>query len=587
MRDLKADIATLREAGILEAVDARFASALGRLAGVADDEVLLGAALACRAPRYGHVAVDLEALAQSLRREDGAGAEAFIWPEAAPWAERIAASSLAQGDGAPLVVEDRRVYLRRYHEDEVRLAEMLKARAATRPDGVDENALQRALERYFPADENEPENLRRRAARMAAEHCLAVISGGPGTGKTSSVVRILALLGELLRGSGRPLRARLLAPTGKAAARLGETVRAAKRARAIPIPEEILPLLPEEAQTVHRALGTAPESRGRFLHGADHPLAADIVVVDEASMVDLPLMRRLVEAVPPSARLILLGDRDQLASVEAGAVLGDLFAAGQRGPLGACLTHLTRSLRFAEDSGIRALARAIQEQDTPRAMEILHGGLRDVEWVEFDGEAGFARALRERLVQSFRPAVMERDPQRALENLSRFRVLTAHRRGRLGAAGLNALIESWLAAAGLAHQDREYAGRPVLVGANDYGAGLFNGDMGVLLPEPENAGWNAVFQGRMSDPPRKFAPARLPSPETAWAMTIHKSQGSEFAEVLAVMDRPSPILTRELLYTALTRASRKVTLACPRAALASALAQRVSRTSGLAKRLSG
>jgi exodeoxyribonuclease V alpha subunit len=433
-------------------------------------------------------------------------------------------------------------------------------------------------------------DLQRAAARTAASRRLCVISGGPGTGKTSTVVKILALLAEpRVRVAGPPLRALLLAPTGKAAMRLTEAIRRAKDA--IPCSDAVRAAIPEEASTIHRALGSIDGSSTRFRHDRAHPLRADVVLVDEASMVDLALMARLVEAVPDDARLVLLGDKDQLASVEAGAVLGELCDAAQHRAcdpgLAASTVALTTSYRYGAKSGIEALAQAINRGDAARALAILDDpDLPDVARVA-PGEVALSALLRAAAVAGFRHYLDERDPAARLRALERFRILCAHRHGPYGVVNANAELEAALIDEGWLRRDvaLAYLGRPVIVTRNDYQLQLFNGDVGTIV---EQDGKRLAFFVAPDGTPRLLSPARLPPHETVFAMTVHKSQGSEFDDVAVLLgDRPSPLLSRELLYTAVTRARRRVTLHTTAEVVAAAIARPTERASGLCDALRG
>lgn len=639
-----------RSAGVLDALDVHLARVLGRLGGCREPEVLLAAALASRAPRFGHICVEISMIRGSIRLEGLVDEAARLdWPAPDAWLaalqrsplvripdpDRRASSPAAADELAaaadpptPLVLERDRLYLDRYWRYEERLARELTARLALSPPELDEALLQDGLDRLFPRHGSSaaggPDEGQRLAAERALQGCFTVISGGPGTGKTTTVKKILLLLleqawlrheRERVRGQGRgqgtgPFQPRLmlLAPTGKAAARLNEAIHeglAGLPAR----PAELLAHLPGEAFTVHRALGVRPDRPTRFRHGPEEPLAADVVVVDEASMVDFALMTKLVEAVPRTARLILLGDRDQLASVEAGAVLGDLCPAGAapgQGPLGARAVQLVHAWRFGADSGIGALARAVnagrsddvlaflrQERTEPGFGQPCYPELELVD--EAPGE-GLEGRLRELVLAGYAPclaaAVQAGDAAAALAALGRFRVLCAHRRGRLGVEGLNRRIESWLAEAGLispAAAGGAYPGRPVMITENDYTLRLFNGDTGIVLADPaEPDARRACFSGALPGEVRRLAPARLPPHETVFAMTVHKSQGSQFEQVVVVLpERPSPVLTRELLYTAATRAREKVIIVGQEPVIRQAIGERVQRFSGLRDKLTG
>ena len=516
------------------------------------------------------------------------------------WRAQLEASSLigAPGDYAPLTLVGNRLYLARYQAYEQQLAEQLLARAADAPE-VDEAQLSDSLARLFAFNQQSPD-WQRLAAAQAVRRRLAVISGGPGTGKTTTVVRLLAALLE--QPGGERLAIGLAAPTGKAAARMAESIRNAKAE--LPVSEAIKQALPDEARTLHRLLGSRGDSP-RVRHDAANPLALDVLVVDEASMVDLALIAKLVAALPPKARLILLGDKDQLAAVEAGAVFAELcegrgFDAeaaadleritGQPVPaempnsrLGDAVVLLTHSHRFAGDSGIGELARRINGGDAKGTVALLQENRADLAWNATPSSA----ALIERLEQGYAPylqAARQGEPAAAFEAFNGFRALTAQREGAFGVTGINEALEArFKRRLGVPARERWYPGRAVMVRQNDYALGLFNGDIGLCLKTEQ--GLRVFFEG--DEGYRGFAPARLPSHDSAFAMTVHKSQGSEFAEVLlALPEQPSPLLTRSLFYTGITRAKRKVEIWALPARLAEAVNTRAERAAGLAERLS-
>ena len=386
---MKATLESLRGKGLLGPLDEHTARTVCRIAGDVRPEVLLAAALAVRQVGLGHVCASLPALVRQRQivADDGVTPQEVEWPDADRWIGTLRESPLVatprHAERRPLVLDDAgRLYLRRYFEHEERLAASLRQRAAMCDTELDEAALEDALARLFarsaeaaPTAEAARDE-QRDAARTAVTRRLCIISGGPGPGKTSTVVKILALLVEQRERAGLPTpRVLLLAPTGKAATRLTEAIQRAKSG--LDCSASVRAAIPDDASTIHRALGSVGGSGTRFRHDAGHPLRADVVLVDEASMVDLALMSRLADAVPREARLILLGDKDQLASVEAGAVLGELCAgatdapAGADAPLAASVVHLTRSWRYGPGSGIEALAVAINAGDTARALDIL------------------------------------------------------------------------------------------------------------------------------------------------------------------------------------------------------------------------
>ena len=577
----------LQGAGILGPLDVRFAVAMARIAGEDSPEVLLGAALASRHARIGHVCVDLPALA-GVALEGMPGEEPPRWPELDAWTRALKRSGLVSSPPpdevpTPLVLDGaHRLYLARYWQHQVRLARHL-IRMASAPSmavapHVDHDVLEAGLARLFPAPDDHQQL---QAARTALLRQLAVISGGPGTGKTATVVRILALFAEQAIARGGPVpTVGLVAPTGKAAARLSESVRSALASTARPLDcdSAVLEAIPTEASTIHRTLGWSPS--GGFLHDARRPLALDLLVVDEASMVDLVLMSQIVDALPAGARLILLGDKDQLASVEAGAVLGDLCdAATGPSPLRESVVHLSRSYRFGPHSGVGRLAAAINRRDRAGVHDLLLNG------PDLDHRTPTASALRRALeplvVAEFGALAAPGDPATRLAGLGRFRILCAHRRGHFGVETINGLVERILSRRlGLDTHATWYPGRPVLITTNDYDQRLFNGDVG--LTDRAEDGNVCVFFPDSDGSLRPLAPARLPDHDTVFATTIHKSQGSEFDHVLVVLPpTPSPVVTRELLYTAVTRARERVTIFGPTEVIDHAVSTQVQRASGL------
>jgi exodeoxyribonuclease V alpha subunit len=615
---LPSDLTLLVEAGVLAPFDAELASALGELAGETQVNVLLGVAFAAAAVQAGHTCADLPRIAARVFLDVEGNELPVKLPPAAEWVKALEQSPLVnRGDAEPdavrpLVLDARgRLYLRRYFDYERGLAEALLARTSEAPGALDGVLLRSGLDRLFP---REPKNqLQRVAALVGVLRRLTVVSGGPGTGKTFTVAKILVLLQEQALAAGRaPLRIALLAPTGKAAQRLGDAIR--ENLARVDCAPGVREAIPVQASTLHRALGFRPTRPTRFRHDARDPLAEDVVVVDEASMVDLALMAKLVRAVRPDARLILLGDKDQLASVEAGAILGDLYAAGspefserfagevqrltgetlpvsssaKTSPLADGMVELLHTHRFAGDGGIAELARAVNAGSSARALEVLARGgsvaLRPV-------------ATEEELGRALRPLVLERfgelaalGPLERLARLDGFRILAAHRRGPFGVETLNDWAEAVLALSPHARKGGFYDGRPLLVTANDYQVELFNGDIGVIAPSDASradAPLSAWFRGGEGGL-RQLSPACLPSHETAFALSVHKSQGSEFDEVAFVLpERASPILTRELVYTAITRAKKKVNVFGSVDVLRQAIETSVARASGLRDRLSG
>ena len=595
--------------GVLLPIDVAFARAVQRAMPSSSPLVLLSAALASHAVQQGHLCLDLaRTCEEGLRDSDGAPVP-WPLPELPRWHEQLVASEAVGGDGArPLLLDAAgRLYLARYADYQQRLAHQLLRRSQRRFE-PEVDAVAQRLKQLFGSDGAAPLDAQKLAAAVALCRGLCVISGGPGTGKTTTVAKLLTLLQERALASGRPLQVLALAPTGKAAQRLGEALETG--VRNLDVDARVKERLPTRAFTIHHALGFQPRTPTRFRYGAGRPLSADVVLVDEASMVDVALMTKLVEATAPHARLILLGDRDQLASVDAGAVFGDIIAAAtgmsrkfseqlshlcgqdwrvkatdQPTPLGDCVVSLTRSYRYAESSGIGALARAINAGAADAALALLGGDggkhYDDVALTPLSyGPGGHAMSgVLGRLARDgFRDYLQRADPAERLALFNRFRILSLHRRGGLGVEQLNLDVERMLDAAGwIRCRQIFYDKRPLMVTENDYQLGLFNGDVGVV----KGGGVSGCYFGERAGV-RKVATARLPSHETVYAMTVHKSQGSEFRRVALVLPhKPSPLLTRELLYTAVSRARERVDIVGSEAVLRAGIARRVARRSGL------
>ncbi|WP_413450964.1 exodeoxyribonuclease V subunit alpha [Georgenia phoenicis] len=578
-------LARFNAAGVVAAADVQVARRLGALVGEADENVLLAVALATRAVRSGSVCLHLEDAASFA-----ADAETpdLPWPEPAAWAAAIEASPLVSAgvDGPadhPVRWVGGRLYLDRYWRDEMVVRREVDARLAAPSAPADPARLATALDRLFPAA---GDDLQRAAAAAAVTGRLTVLTGGPGTGKTTTVARLIAVLQDV----AGPLRIALAAPTGKAAARLQEAVHEVVGSLGAEDRERVGTL---SASTLHRLLGWLPGSSTRFRHGPGRHLPHDVVVVDETSMVSLPLMARLLEALRPDARLVLVGDPDQLASVEAGAVLGDLVARAPESGSGG-VVRLVTVHRQEEGSAILPLAAAIRAGDAEKTLRLLRAGHPSVELIEL-GEEELPReedlaALRADAGAAGRELVLAAragDAKGALRALGSHRLLVAHRRGPAGVAHWSALVEQWVTEAAGPHPEAPdvrgtspwYPGRPLLVTANDRETGLYNGDTGVVVADGEG-GVVAVLGD--PDSPVRVRTHRLPAVETVHAMTVHRGQGSQFTRVSLVLPpAASPLLTRELLYTAVTRAREHVRVVGTAAAVRRAVDTPVRRASGL------
>ncbi|MCB0932510.1 MAG: exodeoxyribonuclease V subunit alpha [Mycobacterium sp.] len=551
------------DAGVLDSSDVLVAQRLTELAGETDPRVALAVGFAVRALRGGSVCVDLSVVAEQV------GGPELPWPEPAGWLAAITSSELI-AEPPVLHLDAGMLYLDRYWIEERRVAEdVLTLAGATRSGSAVD------IDRLFPDSYAE----QRVAAQVALSRALTVLTGGPGTGKTTTVARLLALLAEQSQLDGKPmLRIALAAPTGKAAARLLEAVQEEVDALE-PVDRERMPAL--TATTLHRLLGSRPDTSSRFRHHRDNRLPHDVIVVDETSMVSLTMMARLLDAVRPESRLVLVGDPHQLASVEAGAVLADLvdgLAAVAETPIATLVTPH----RFGESIG--SLAQAIREGDAESALAVLAAGGESIEWVNSDQPGDVLRKVLVPHALKVREAAVLGDGPEALRTLDQHRMLCAHRRGPYGVTYWNRQTERWLAEqTDMPLWAPWYPGRPVLVTANDYGLGLYNGDTGVAVLR--DGSLRAVMSA--SGGPVELATSRLADIETMHAMTIHKSQGSQALEVTVLLPPvESRLLTRELLYTAVTRARNKVRLIGSADQLRAAVERRAIRATGLKRRLS-
>ena len=597
------------EAGVLVAADVHVASRLASVGGSTSFTVMLAAALAVRAPRLGHVYVDLATVRDTIAvdADEPVDLTALPWPDVGEWTSALSGDPLvAAGEDdrsiRPLRLVGTCLYLDRYWREERQVAADLVALSG----GVEADAavLSAGLDRVFAGMEDSGQRL---AAAASVLQRFAVIAGGPGTGKTTTVARIAALL---LEQSPSSLIA-LAAPTGKAAARLEEAVH--QEALGLDVSDAVRErLLALSASTIHRLLGWRPGSQSRFRHERGNKLPHDVVIVDETSMVSLSLMARLVESVRSGARLVLVGDPGQLTSIEAGAVLGDIVgpavdglrmrpdardrlaaatgsavqAIATGGGVGDGIVVLERGHRFG--SGIASLAAAVRRGDADEVVSILGSAPEGVEWLAVDAAEASLDVVRAATLDTagaVTEAAAAREAGRALAALGAFRVLCAHRRGPHGVETWGARIEDWLAEGleGFTLGQRWYVGRPLLVTENDYELGLFNGDTGVVVASGAGR-LSAAFERRGAVV--ELSPARLGAVETVYAMTIHKSQGSQF-DTAAVLLPPaeSRILTRELLYTAVTRAKSRLIVAGTEAMVRAAVERPAARASGLRARL--
>ncbi len=571
--------------GGFEEIDRRFAAFLLTVTGRTEPALALAAALASSATRRGHICFDLSSgRVDSLLNEADADKVEPPLPPLADWVELLRGwEAVGSADDVPdsfrpLILDgSNRLYLHRYWKYERELVEsLLRMNDASPPVAGDCAA---RLDRLFPPPAGGGVDGQREAAAVAITRGVTFITGGPGTGKTTTVVKILALLAE--QASGSRIDIALAAPTGKAAARLKEAVEEA-RSR-LECDPAVRGLIPSESSTLHRLLGAIP-GEAKFRRGPENPLPHDAVIVDEASMIDLPMMAKLVGAMAPEARLILLGDRDQLSSVEPGKVFGDLCDTSGTNRLKASVVVLSKSYRFDEKSGIGALSRLVNEGKGEEALDLaLSGTHPDIRWKSAAGGPDSAGELEGVLVDGFREYLAAGDIREKFEAFQRFRVLCAYRGGPFGVERINALAERALSKAGLINpRSAFYEGRPIMVTRNDYRVRLYNGDIGLVLKEPDADGSPQAWFPSDNGGYLAIPASRLPEHVSAYAMTVHKSQGSEFDRVLLLIGSASTgVMTRELLYTGITRARRFVEIRGGRDTFLAAASRRTERNSGL------
>jgi len=582
----------LNRSGSVRPIDYALAQTLQRLQPDTEDSVLAGAALASLAVSQGHSGFDP---AQPEQLVD----VALPWLPAQQWIEHLQQSPWVSepdtqqaANPAPLVWERGVLYLRRYREYERRLAVGLQRIAQAQiSDDSSNHSVSALFSRLFPPDHDTQQ---RQAATLAQQHPLLLISGGPGTGKTSTIARLLLLRVAQSQAKGQALpRIALVAPTGRAAERMAESLRQTVQSLS-DIDPQLAAALPSTGSTVHRLLGVIPDSP-EFRHHADNLLPFDIIVIDEASMIDLPLMCKLVQATATGSQILLLGDPDQLPSVESGDVLHALVQASVAKEQTMCRSgwahiHLERSYRQSQQLQLAPLAQAVREGHSAKVLNLLRSGeLSGVHFHEqFDDSApDLLPLLRQTLQNWWRALIQAPSPAQALAHINRLRLLTATREGTQGSRRLNARIENLLnAPANPRNASSHFHGRLVLISENSYRLGLYNGDIGVCLHNART-GMTVWFPGN-DDPntPRSFHPSALPAHESAFAMTIHKAQGSEFDQVwLQLPAHEHRVLSRELLYTGLTRARERLHLSASAAVLEATLARHTQRCSGLRWRL--
>lgn len=591
----------------LRSLDRHFGEFISRIAGDKSPILKLVASLASNSVGKNNICLNLSSLASKEIQIDGIIQKFPSLKELKTCLEGLTVVG-APGDYCPLILDSNsRLYFQRYWKYEQDLADVILEKASFAQPYFDEALLADGLRRLFQTSGKDGCNWQKVAAATAIRKKFCVISGGPGTGKTSTVVKIIALLLE--QSNGRQFQIALAAPTGKAAARLNESIRFMKDK--LDCTNEIKDCIPEEVCTIHRLLGSKRNS-SKFNFSHENQLPFDVVIVDEASMIALPLMAMLVVALKKESQLILLGDKDQLASVEAGSVLGDIcggegqepftpefcdYVARVSGekipavlpetqlpPLANSLIVLKTNYRFSAVSGIGALGIAINSGDGNVALsQFSDASCPNVNWYDVPTPDRLKKELTKNILEGFSTYLMAKSPIEALKAFDGFRVLCSLRKGFYGIAAVNSYIEEILSENSLINTNSEcYHGRPVMIIENNYDMQLYNGDIGIVFVDPLLGGTPRVYFPASDGSLRSLSPSRLPIHETVYAMTIHKSQGSEFERILMLLpSTDTDILTRELIYTGITRAKSAVEVWGSKEVFVNAVSRRVERESGL------
>ena len=602
-------LSDLQDEGAVTAIDVEFCRFLKNVDDQINEVILLAACLTSRAYREGNVCMDLTNYSgQKIFREFGKNISLPV-PDLQAWKKALQQSSVVgrPGDFTPLILDDAdRLYMQKLWQHEQNLARRILEKTSQEAPEINADVLKDGLARLF--EEQDGIDWQKIAVVAAVNQLFTVISGGPGTGKTTTIIRLLILLLEQGRQRGTLPAIALAAPTGKAAARMETSIQEAKSA--ISTSQKIREALPVEAVTIHQLLGAGRHSR-RFRFNEDNPLPYDCIIIDEVSMVDQMLMSRLLDAVDTKTRLVLLGDKDQLASVEAGSVLGDIcgmqisntFSEAMRDCLGELDIHLPdkyidtphpltdhiillkKNYRFGDDSGIARLATAVNAGRGDEAWDLLHDDhFSDISLKIIRDYESFEQILADNLLKQFSTVQSVDTPAEKLRRYRRFKILAAHRVGPWGTEIINNRMEDLLRRRALiSPYETWYEGRPVVINRNDHSLGLSNGDLGVCIQSEDER--LKVYIAR-DDEAALIAPSRLPDFDPAFALTVHKSQGSEFDRVLLVLpEASSKLLSRELIYTAVSRARAQVTIVSSEKAFKKAVQHGLVRHSGLQDKL--
>jgi exodeoxyribonuclease V alpha subunit len=574
--------------------------------------VYISTALISSALRDGHTCFDLSLLAEKKFTYQVLPFSIDFFPSISLWCEALLCSNIVgkPGDYKPLIIDNNRLYLHRYWNYEQKLVKSLLSRIET-TFPPDFNNYQYQISSFFNSSSlstsGDHLDFQYIAALVSLVNRCTIITGGPGTGKTTTVAKILVLL---LMVYGTRKRIALAAPTGKAAARLSSSITQALPA--ITCPDEIKSSIPTQATTLHRLLGTISHSP-EFIYNEVHPLPYDIVVIDEASMIDLALMSKLVTALSPECKLILLGDKDQLSSVEAGSVLGDICDTGtphsftsdfsrslqsivpkftipkkNEPEFANCIVTLQKSYRFDDSSGIGLLSRAINDGNSDLAFDILNNSeQKECVYRPLSTQTDFNLMLQKFANNYFSPLQKQNDPHTLFSYLDSFRILCAVRQGPFGVEAINEQITSVLLKK-KSDSTQVYCGKPIIITSNNYSLNIFNGDTAIIVQDISDPTNHKVAFRNQDNSIRYLALRQIVSWETAYSLTVHKSQGSEFDSVLLILPPiQSPVLTRELLYTAVTRAKKRVEIWGTPQILKSCIDSQIVRTSGLREKLWG
>ena len=592
-------------------IDIFFADFIQRISEKEDILLFLTLAFLSKETTAGHICLDLsEYAAKQVIDKD----KSMVFPAFAEWQKKLMAVSAigSPGDFKPVILDKRgRLYLYRYWQYETCLAEDLTRRAKKSHELPDKKFISEKINLFFPGSEDKGPDMQRTAAITALLKNLCIICGGPGTGKTTTVAKILALM---LECSQKELKIALAAPTGKAADRLQKAIASSKSE--LPCSEKIISCIPKTASTLHRLLGTIANTSS-FRYNKDNLLPYDIIVIDEASMIDLPLLSKTLSAASAETRIILIGDKDQLASVESGAALGDIctdeavkkFSSGfsklfqkivgmeivssqkETGlpVLSDCIVELNKNYRFEAGSNIFKLSSAINKGNIRETLAALEEAGGDISHIQTSFQTHIKTHLSNIITNNFLPFIKAPSCAIALQLLDHFRILCALRKGPFGTMRINSVIEKKLVEMNyIDPASRFYHGQPIMITQNDYSLKLFNGDTGIIFNNPDKKGETKAYFQENDNTIRSFHTSALPAHATVYAMTIHKSQGSEFDNVMLVLpEKESPVLTRELLYTAVTRTKEKIQIVGSEKIISYAVSQNIERRSGLKDMLKG